>query len=131
VTIVKFNGTRIPRPRLPLLLAALVASGGLLFNSAVRADISCTGTLGGVILYADGTVMISSSWRGDWTSLCNSQNGWAGIDTSTCLAWYGAAVKAAASHIVVATYYSGNTYSCTNLPTYASSISPIYFMTTS
>lgn len=104
-------------------------SYGMLLSGAARADISCTGTVSEVILYADGTVMIQGSWRNDLTMICNTQNNFGGIDTSTCLAWYGAAVKASQSHVTVGTYYTGSTYTCANLPVYGSSPPPVYLMT--
>jgi len=110
-----------------VLCAALC--GGMLLSTAAQADISCSGTLSGVLLYADGSVMIQGSWRGDWTMICNTQNNFGGIDTSTCLAWYGAAVKSSQGHITVGTYYSGDTYTCTNLPTYHNSPPPVYLLT--
>jgi hypothetical protein len=102
---------------------------GMLLCAAARADISCTGTINGVLLYADGSVMIQGSWRGDLTMICNTQNNFGGIDTSICLAWYGAAVKSSQGHVIVGTYYSGDTYTCANLPTYHNSPPPVYLMT--
>jgi hypothetical protein len=110
-----------------VLCAALCC--GILLSTAAQADISCSGTLSGVLLYADGSVMIQGSWRGDWTMICNTQNNFGGIDTSTCLAWYGAAVKSSQGHVTVGTYYSGDTYTCTNLPTYHNSPPPVYLLT--
>jgi hypothetical protein len=109
-------------------LSSTLACGWLL-SATAQADISCSGTLSSVLLYADGTVMINSTWRNDWTMICNTQNGYGGIDISTCLAWYGAAVKASQSHVAVATYYAGNTYTCANLPTYGSTPPTVYLMT--
>jgi hypothetical protein len=110
-----------------VLCAAL--SGGLLLCTAARADISCGGTLSAVLLYADGSVMIQGTWRNDLTIICNTQNNFGGIDTSICLAWYGAAVKASQSHVGVGIYYTGDTYTCANLPTYHNSPPPVYLMT--
>jgi hypothetical protein len=110
-----------------VLCAAL--SGGMLLCTAAQADISCAGTLSAVLLYSDGSVMIQGSWRNDLTMICNTRNNFGGIDTPTCLAWYGAAVKASQSHVTVGTYYSGDTYTCANLPTYHNSPPPVYLMT--
>jgi hypothetical protein len=110
-----------------VLRAAL--SGGMLLCTAAQADISCAGTLSAVLLYSDGSVMIQGSSRNDLTMICNTQNNFGGIDTPTCLAWYGAAVKASQSHVTVGTYYSGDTYTCANLPTYHNSPPPVYLMT--
>ena len=108
--------------------SAGVLACALLLCSVARADISCSGTLGGVLMYSDGTVLIYSSWRNDWTMICNTQNGFGGVDTATCLSWYAAAVKSAQSHVTVGTYYNGNAYTCANLPTYESTPPTVYLI---
>jgi len=107
--------------------AALAISG--LISPPARADFYCSGTISEVLMYSTGSVLILTSWRGDWTEICNSQGAFGGIDGATCLAWYAAAVKAAASQIQAGVYYSGNAYTCANLPTYGSSLVPVYFRT--
>jgi hypothetical protein len=42
------------------------------------------------------------------------------------LAWYGAALKARADDTTVSIYYATNSYTCATLPTYGSSIVPVY-----
>lgn len=110
---------------LPIAMLAVCC----VFNGGARADIYCSGTISEVLMYASGSVLILSSWRGDWTEICNTQGSFGGIDGASCLAWYGAAVKAAASQMQAGVYYSGNAYTCANLPTYDSSLVPVYFRT--
>jgi len=105
----------------------ITLSCGWFLCATARADISCSGP-GGVILYADGTVMIDASWRNDWTMICNTQNGF-GVSTPPRARLYGAAVKSSQSHVNVATYYSGDTYMCANIPTYHSAPPPVYLLT--
>ena len=101
----------------------------LLLSAGAHAYISCSGTLSGVLMYANGNVMIQGTWRNDWTTICNTQTDWGGIDTSACVAWYGAAVKTSQSHITVGIYYNGDAYTCANLPTYGSTPPPVDFLT--
>jgi len=110
------------------IVAGVALFCGMVVGTVAHADISCVGTLGGVLLYSDGSVMIQGSWRGDWTMICNTQTGWGSIDGSTCFAWYAAAVSAAKSHTGVQTYYYGSTYTCANLPTYSSTPVPVYLL---
>jgi hypothetical protein len=45
----------------------------LLFASLkVEAAASCSGTVSSVLIYHDSSVSIASSWRGDWTYVCNA-----------------------------------------------------------
>ena len=111
------------------LVAAFAIAAAMLAGPAAKADIYCAGTFSDLIMYYDGSVMVLSSWRNDWTYICNTQGQWGGIDGASCLAWYAAAVKAAMSQVPVGIWYSGNTYTCANLPTYGSAPAPLYFRT--
>jgi len=49
----------------------------------------------------------------------------------TCLAWFGAVVKAQGSQAKVIVYYiTDSGYTCANLLTYSNSLFPGYFMVT-
>jgi hypothetical protein len=94
--------------------------------SLARADMDCTGTLTAVLMYSDGSVLIRSSWRNDYTRLCGTQDGV--VATEVCLAWYGAAIKAKADNKTVSVYYYGTpSSSCATLPTYNNTPKPAYF----
>lgn len=91
----------------------------------------CTGTVNAVYLTSDGSVVIEGSWRGDYTEMCNDQGTFGGVDQVTCLSWYAAAVQAEkAQSKVTVSYQDEGSYTCANLPTYASSPAPYYFMNT-
>jgi hypothetical protein len=78
-----------------------------------------------------GRVIVQGNWRNDFTEVCDDQGGFGNIDSVTCLAWFGAAVKAQSSGIKVTVYYPNDGgYTCANMPTYASSLIPGYFMLT-
>lgn len=74
----------------------------------------------------DGSVNVLASWRGDYTYVCNIHGGWGGISPEVCLGWYGALVKAQADSLNVIVYYNTGSYTCSNLPTYASAPAPYY-----
>lgn len=98
----------------------------LLAATRTEAAASCSGTVGTVLLYYDGSVNMLASWRGDYTYVCNIHGGWGGISPEVCLGWYGALVKAQADSLNVIVYYNSGSYTCSNLPTYASAPAPYY-----
>jgi hypothetical protein len=91
------------------------------------ADLYCSGTVQYVLMYNDGTVALSGSWRGDYVYLCSTSGSWGSIPQEVCLAWYATAVKAADDGKHVAIYYSPSSYTCATLPTYSSAPVPFYF----
>ena len=85
----------------------------------------CTGNVQDALLYADGTVNIRTSWRGDFTVLCNTNGTHGNVPAEVCLSWYAIAAKAAADNAFLTVYYAEN-LTCAALPTYAASPVPIY-----
>jgi hypothetical protein len=78
---------------------------------------------------SSGDVTIQGSWRGDYTTVCNTQGGFGGIDGTICLAWYAAAVKALTDQTTVyIQYVNDGGYTCSNLPTYNNALVPGYFL---
>lgn len=88
-----------------------------------HAAIDCIGKVLKVLLYADGSLNVLGSWRGDYTILCNTNGG--AVSTEVCMGWYGLLVKAKAANSDVTVYYN-TTYACNNLPTYGQSPTPVY-----
>lgn len=88
-----------------------------------HAAIDCIGKVVKVLLYADGTLNLLGSWRGDYTVLCSTTYG--SVSAEVCMGWYGLLVKAKAENTDVTVYYN-TTYACNNLPTYGSSPTPVY-----
>ena len=107
--------------------ARAVVSLAALASFQAAADLNCNGKVGDVLLYSDGTVNIRSDWRGDFTYICSTSGSWApNITTEVCLAWYATLVKAQASGLRVSVYYGGNPGTCSTLPSYSASPTPIY-----
>jgi len=109
---------------------AIVLIVSSLFAKEAAAQTYCSGTINAVYLTSDGDVVLEGSWRGDYTEICNDQGTFGGIDQVTCLSWYAAAVKAETAQSKVMVTYNNDGYTCNNLPTYANSIVPFYFMNT-
>lgn len=103
---------------------ACMAAGLLLMASMqAQAAIECIGKVQKVLLYADGTLNLLGSWRGDFTVLCNTNGGT--VSTEVCMGWFALLTKAKADNADVTVYYN-TTYACNNLPTYGDSPAPVY-----
>ena len=96
-----------------------------LISLSSHAVTDCNGTVTRVLLYADGSVNLQGSWRGDFTVLCNTNGTFGGISSETCMSWYGTALSAAAHGKQINVYYAA-TYTCATLPTYWSAPVPTY-----
>jgi hypothetical protein len=104
-------------------LAALLA---LAFPVLGAAAVDCVGTVSKVLLYADGTVNIMGSWRGDYTFVCSTTGVYGSqVSAEVCLGWYALLTKAKADNLNVTVYYNTNT-PCNGLPTYQSTPVPHY-----
>ena len=91
------------------------------------ADRWCAGKINEALIYADGTLMVLSTWRNDWTVLCNVKGAIHNIDTVTCSLWAAYAQKAVESQLPVVVQYNNITPECSALPTYGGSPAPAYF----
>lgn len=97
-----------------------------LFSLQSHAVTDCSGTVIRALLYSDGSVNILSSWRNDYTYICNTNGTFGGVAPEICLAWYATALKAIASNKQVNIYYQA-THACATLPIYSSAPVPTYF----
>lgn len=104
-----------------LLLALMIAS------STTYADIQCSGAVNSLLVYANGTVNISTSYRNDYTHICNLQSARQNVDTLTCALWVGAIESARKLNQNIKIYYTNNNdFSCDTIPTYAAAPAPVY-----
>jgi hypothetical protein len=98
---------------------------------AAAAPAYCTGKILSVITYADGSVMILTDFRKDWTVICNLNSDYQGVTPLTCVSWLASATRAHAKppspSANIAVYYS-DVASCAAVPTYRSAPAPVYFM---
>src|SRR5258708_27893189 len=60
--------------------------------TGARAEIACSGRLTSMLVYSDGMLVINTSWRGDYTKLCNLAG--TPTDIATCASWVAIAKEA-------------------------------------
>lgn len=106
-------------------LAALAALSLTMAIMPARADVNCTGGVMDHLVYHEGTLMIRSSWRNDWTYLCNLQAPWKGVSTEACFTWFGLLTAARTHNKSINIYYVGET-ACSTLGTYGGAPAPVY-----
>lgn len=92
------------------------------------ADIQCYGAVNELLIYSDGTVNVFSSYRNDWTNICNLQATRQGVDTFTCALWIGAIESARKLNQNIHVYYvdNGTGMTCATIPIHASAPAPLY-----
>lgn len=78
----------------------------------------CTGTIKATYSTQSGAVLIYTSYRNDWTQLCNITATWKGISPVLCNLWVSYVTTARAAQIPVSAYYSD--YTCDAVPSYES-----------
>ena len=104
-----------------LILAMAVG----LLPVAAFADYSCTTKVSTALIYADGSVNVVFSVRGDYTYVCNVTTPRLGVDPVTCALWAATLLNARKTASNVMLYYSGSG-SCATLPVYGNSPAPVY-----
>ena len=120
----KHDGLKTMKCVIKVSIAAML----LVFTTtSSAADRWCTGKLNEALVYADGTLMVLSTWRNDWTVLCSVKDNRFNIDTVTCSLWASYAMKAVESQLPVVVVYKDITQECNALPTYQNSLAPGYF----
>lgn len=100
---------------------------GLGFSQPAAANFACNGTVSTSYVTYVGGVFLSSSWRGDYTQICNISETWNNIPPEVCATWI-AKVDAAVSLQRTMTVYYAGTGDCSTLPTYGGAPGPIYVM---
>lgn len=101
----------------------------LMISGPAQAAVSCYGNLSKALTYSDGRVMVESSWRGDWTTICSLNTPWKDIPTQTCWAWYAAANEAVTQQKKVYVYYPTlNWDQCPHIATYDNAPAPGYVL---
>ena len=109
------------------VLRSILVAAALLSSVSVQAKmkaIHCTGTVIDALVYADGNLNVSTSWRNDYTVLCNVNK-----EPTVCALWSSIATAAVKDQKKVAIWYSvsDNNMTCANLPTYGRAPKPVYF----
>ncbi|MDH0866157.1 hypothetical protein [Mitsuaria sp. GD03876] len=87
----------------------------------------CTGKAQRVLQDKDGTVHLYTSYRNDWTQICNSEVAWNGVTPSICKSWLATAKAAVAAGLTVTVQYP-EAPACHQLPAYGAAPGPSYIM---
>lgn len=110
-------------------LSSMFASAALLTSSNAGATAYCQGDITNTLTEADGDVLIRSSWRDDWATICNLDQTRQGISPSTCFGWFSSVSSSITENKQVVIRYSGLDQSaCANMPTYSNAPVPAYVM---
>lgn len=103
---------------------ALVSSV-MLTTQIASAAFQCNVQLTSVLVYADGSVNVNHTGRGDYTFICNLNSVYKGVPTSTCAAWTALLLQTKKANGILQFYYDTGT-SCSTLPTYGNAPVPTY-----
>jgi hypothetical protein len=108
----------------PSLLATFLVAT----SPAFAADIQCYGTVTDLLVYSDGTVNILTSYRNDYTNICNLQVARQGVDTFTCALWIGSIESARKLGQTIHVYYidNGTGFSCATIPIHGAAPAPLF-----
>jgi len=107
-----------------LFLSAALSNSGLSYS----ASITCHGTVGPLLVYKDGSVNIRTSYRGNYTYICNLKAERQGVSIATCATWVGVIESARKLNQEILAYYTVDATfsSCADLPVYSASPAPVY-----
>ncbi|PNM49122.1 hypothetical protein AL535_005975 [Vibrio cholerae] len=92
----------------------------------VNADVQCSGKVNTILQYANGSVNIHTTYRNEYTYICNTETRWNNISPEACRAMLSIVLSAQASDKNIQIYYSGNQFTCQSIPHYANSPAPVY-----
>lgn len=105
--------------RLTLFVTCLFAS------QQAAAYYECSVNVINVLVYADGSLNILHSGRGDYTVVCNLNTERQGVSPTTCAVWFGLLEAIKRKNGLAHIYFNGDG-SCSTLPTYGNAPAPLY-----
>ena len=108
------------------IVTAVVLLQGLYATAAYSAQ-WCTGTIRGFYIDSGGGLLISTSYYGAWTQICNTTTTWKGIVPDLCKAWLAVVNTLQVTQQQAIVFYNEDT-ACNALPTYGATPSPGYVM---
>lgn len=89
------------------------------------ASFECDVKIKSVLVYANGSVNVLHTGRGDYTVICNLNSSWGTVSPTTCGMWTAVVLGAKKRDALVQFYFSG-TGSCATLGTYGDAAVPTY-----
>ncbi len=90
--------------------------------------IACQGTISNLLVDSAGHVLITGTWRNAVTQICSVNGDLGTISATNCSIYYSLLETAYLNQEQITIYYDAVTYTCANLPTYASSPLPAYMI---
>ncbi len=90
-----------------------------------HATFNCNVSITKVLVYSSGAVNVLHTGRGDYTFICNLKEERDGVSIATCAMWT-SMLQSIKKHNGQAAFYFNGDGSCSTLPTYASSPTPVY-----
>lgn len=93
-----------------------------------RADAYCSAIVTLAYTDAGGHVTIYAPWRGGWTTLCNLNSAWKGVEPSTCFGWFSVVNTAVVNGKNIKLFYADAQANCATMPTYGDAPAPAYVM---
>lgn len=94
-------------------------------SQQASADYFCQANVINVLVYADGSLNVLHSGRGDYTYMCNLNTERQGVSPTTCAVWFGLLEAIKKKNGLAQIYFSGNG-SCSTLPIYGNAPAPLY-----
>lgn len=96
--------------------------------AASAEDFPCIGTIDRVLVYSSGQVNVRTSWRDNFTMICDLSKDRQDVSVVTCAMWASLVQNAKENSSEVVFYYrSDETFdSCENIPIYANAPAPVY-----
>lgn len=92
------------------------------------ADVWCTGKVDDLYIVNNGLLIISTTYRNDYTAICNVSSVWNEVPTSMCKSWQAILQTAQVTNRDITLAYDASVQSCSTIPTYGNSPAPIYVM---
>jgi len=105
------------------LLIAITAAFSF---SASAGTLYCKGEILNVAIYDNGALGIKSSWRNDYTHVCNLSEKRGNIQSQVCFAYMSLLLNAEQNNLTVRLSYENTEYTCQTLPTYGNAPTPFY-----
>ncbi len=109
-------------------ILAAVLIGLMCTTTSYAASFGCYGKVTSLLTYANGGVNIRSSWRSNYTFICNLNAEWKGISPTTCAMWVGLVSSAMTDNANVQTYYTSpdDEFTCATMDIYGAAPPPVY-----
>lgn len=101
------------------------------FAQPAHGEVYCVGPVSESLVTEGGSVLIYSSWRNDWTTVCNLNSARGNVSPQVCFSWFSAIQTAVTQRRNLGLYYLTPTDQsfCNTMPTYDNAPTPYYVRT--